>query len=327
MEDITQMTDYVDGDINPEVRQSNLTTNKHLKRQNHNKAANPSYIKNTNLYSEEDTGPFIVFITTNDRNEDNIKRANLGDIHPMQIGRKLRGNDSKIKWIKRKGRNLIQATYEDYKSANELIKNQEKLLPQNWIAYIPDFKISRIAIGKDIQADLSEEEIRKEIEWFDKQFKIIRMERFMKRIKNGENQSIVPTTTVKFTIAGQEIPRAMIIYKMIIPLEPFEPRVKRCNKCQRFGHLEKQCRGKVTCPKCGENHHNDQCPNEKTECANCGLNHGAFSKACPVWKKEEILNKLMAHMNIRRKEADSIIKIYKISSIKEAMEWIKSKNK
>lgn len=99
---------------------------------------------NNNSYNRSDTGPYIVFITTDDKNENEPKRSNLGDIHPMQIERKLRDKDNRIKWIKIKGKDLLQATYDDHEAANDLVKNQAKLLgPLIWRAYIPDFKVQK----------------------------------------------------------------------------------------------------------------------------------------------------------------------------------------
>ena len=73
------------------------------------------------------------------------------------------------------------------------------------------------------------------------------------------------------------------------------PQVKRCNKCQRFGHWVASCsvNNGVACAKCGsENHESRNCPNpDNKKCINCiraGVvnihpPHTADSPSCPCF--------------------------------------------
>ena len=55
-------------------------------------------------------------------------------------------------------------------------------------------------------------------------------------------------------------------------------------KCQRFGHISKNRRGKQKCPFCGENHSFDECQNrDNKKCSSCGGSHSAGFKDCPVF--------------------------------------------
>ena len=78
--------------------------------------------------------------------------------------------------------------------------------------------------------------------------------------------------------------------------------VKRCNKCQLFGHYAKQCGNKVCCGYCaGDDHESIACPHkndpDKRCCNNCKTTgkseahtHPAYSQTCPVYvaKKDSL---------------------------------------
>jgi len=58
----------------------------------------------------------------------------------------------------------------------------------------------------------------------------------------------------------------------------------RCLKCQRWGHMAKDCRETSdTCGTCAENHRMNTCTAYKTlRCANCdSKTHGSWSRQCP----------------------------------------------
>ncbi|KAI2795595.1 hypothetical protein BLOT_016642 [Blomia tropicalis] len=46
-------------------------------------------------------------------------------------------------------------------------------------------------------------------------------------------------------------------------------RVVRCFKCNRFGHLKKNCRNETSCTSCGGNHGAKVCKNPVLKCSNC----------------------------------------------------------
>ena len=68
--------------------------------------------------------------------------------------------------------------------------------------------------------------------------------------------------------------------------------VKRCNKCQRYGHYEKYCKASATCAKCAGGHDTKECTaynkdGFKPTCTNCkktsttfGFTHTASSSQC-----------------------------------------------
>ena len=83
------------------------------------------------------------------------------------------------------------------------------------------------------------------------------------------------------------------IGRRIYLIEPFEhkPRVIKCNICQRFGHVSRLCRSKLTpvCGKCCQNHETKNCQAEEADykCHHCGkTDHFTGSKSCEKMKEK-----------------------------------------
>lgn len=70
-------------------------------------------------------------------------------------------------------------------------------------------------------------------------------------------------------------------------------RILRCYKCQKFGHLQKDCRSDTACGHCGENHETKDCKNQNNlpTCINCqaakmrDFQHEARSTKCQMLAK------------------------------------------
>lgn len=279
-----------------------------------------------NRYDASSKAPFIVYITFREAPLDPGKRPrmekNIGNLHPMSVGMRLRTRDANVQRVKRVGANLIQVTYDSYKEANSLVEKQATWLEPSWLAYIPDYKVTRIGIGKGIKENLSEEKIRRGIDWEGKEIKILKIERFTRtKVIDGVKER-VPTNTVKFTFHGQDLPDELLIYKNSIKIEPFIPRIKTCTNCQRVGHLKWNCRGKIRCNKCGEDHDIKNCKATRTKCANCGGDHNANDENCHIIQQSKIINLIAAHRNMDTKEAIKTAKSQQLTTIKETREWI-----
>jgi hypothetical protein len=68
-----------------------------------------------------------------------------------------------------------------------------------------------------------------------------------------------------------------------------EGRVTRCHKCQRYGHIARLCRGRITCSECAEEHLAETCtkgPETSRKCAACKGSHRAGSQRCEIERKE-----------------------------------------
>ena len=69
-----------------------------------------------------------------------------------------------------------------------------------------------------------------------------------------------------------------------------KPRIIKCNKCQRFGHVERICReDKPVCGKCtSRNHETKDCvvESENYKCHHCDGNHITGNNECEVMKEK-----------------------------------------
>ena len=71
--------------------------------------------------------------------------------------------------------------------------------------------------------------------------------------------------------------------------------IKRCNKCQQFGHYERDCENELCCGYCRKNHKSTECQevapgdHDKYECNNChrndkpSLGHSSIYHKCPTY--------------------------------------------
>ena len=92
-------------------------------------------------------------------------------------------------------------------------------------------------------------------------------------------------TSAKFTGLGINLQKyAVEDYK-------YKPKVIKCNRCQKFGHIERLCNSETPkCAKCAtEGHKTDDCVVESAnyKCAHCSQNHITGSKICEVIRNKE----------------------------------------
>lgn len=59
--------------------------------------------------------------------------------------------------------------------------------------------------------------------------------------------------------------------------------IKRCYKCQGFGHFAQSCRGELTCGNCAEPHSTIECKSDVVSCPNCNGYHKASYSKCPMF--------------------------------------------
>jgi hypothetical protein len=91
------------------------------------------------------------------------------------------------------------------------------------------------------------------------------------------------------------------LYQMKI--EMFVPNPLRCFKCQRFGHVQANCKGSEACFWSGEEGHDGKSCQKEQKCNNCKGDHMAFSKQSPIWIKEKDIQKVKAEKRIPYHEA------------------------
>jgi len=109
--------------------------------------------------------------------------GNIGNVHPMKLGKVLADHFSSIRNIKKLGKNIIVINFKFSFDANQFAQSSN-LLPENWISYIPNYKIIRTGIARGVDPSLSNDEILQSIKWRDRPLEIKSIERLKYRDNN-----------------------------------------------------------------------------------------------------------------------------------------------
>ena len=110
---------------------------------------------------------------------------------------------------------------------------------------------------------------------------------------------------------GQDIdfPLHMYIGYKRITVKQFIPYPTRCFKCQKFGHVSSNCRGKLKCPNCSEEHEFENCDKKEIKkCSNCGGNHSAGYKGCLEFLKAKKIKEYSYSQKLSYAEATKQLK-------------------
>jgi len=82
----------------------------------------------------------------------------------MRLGKALIDHFPSIRNIKRLGKSIIVVNFKFSFDANQFAQSSN-LLPENWISYIPNYKIIRIGIARGVDPSLTIDEILQSIKW------------------------------------------------------------------------------------------------------------------------------------------------------------------
>ena len=125
---------------------------------------------------------------------------------------------------------------------------------------------------------------------------VIRQKRFNKELKKLED-----SLAVLVTFKSNLLPSSIWFCGRNRELHTYNRRVIQCFKCQKYGHIQKDCHAnQPICLRCAGKHSSAECHlknNQVTtnkdmyKCANCLGNHSSTSPACQIrLKNKEILN-------------------------------------
>ncbi|KYN27678.1 hypothetical protein ALC57_02215 [Trachymyrmex cornetzi] len=175
-------------------------------------------------------------------------------------------------------------------------------------AFIPSFRVLRTGIIKGVDQSLPLDCIKENIRT---NVKIIDIQRLNRRTIINNQPTYTPSRTLCIKFAGQSLPKEIVLFNALYPVEPYIPKVRICYVCYRVGHIGKDCKNtKPRCLYCGLEHGSTVvCANKDLPhtCINCEGEHLATSFDCPVIRKyKEVLN-LAAYENIPQVEARKII--------------------
>lgn len=248
----------------------------------------------TNQYDLNDKGPFTIYIEQIDRNT---------TINDMRVGRYLKNrNINGIVNLTKIGKNRIKLMTNNRSTANSLVKD-DTLKDNNLKAFIPSSHIQKIGIIRNIEMDLSKEELMASIVTKNN-IKIVDTFRF-NRYDRTEKKAY-PTATVKVTFRGQNLPEEIEIYGVKRKVQQFVFKVTQCFNCYMYGHTSKNCKRSMRCGSCGEDlkeKNTEKCKKQK-KCVNCKQEHESYHKDCQERRRQQCINKAIATENLSYSEAD-----------------------
>lgn len=257
-------------------------------------------MQENNKYDNNISGPFIVQITA--RNES----QNLGNLHPLQLGKKIAPLATQLQKINKLGKDKIQLTFNNHIHANEFV-DQAKIKLTEWYTYIPDYKIQRRIVVYDIPKEMDIDDIKQGIEEHEANPEVLEIERLMRCDKGSDK--LIPTNAIKIVIKGDSLPQNITIWYVKCKVAPIKKSLKKCNRCLRYGPISSQCRGQKRCANCTEMEHQDieECK-ATAKCYNCKGNHKIFDINCPSLQYQKILATTMSYYNIDHKKAKETIR-------------------
>ena len=250
-----------------------------------------------NRYSVHNKGPYII----------SVQATNDGPCkHVLSMGKILHSTfPGLIKRIEKSDRARVLVECFDGKSANKIVTSKDALSKFNLEAFIPNFRVSREGIIRNIPLDISIDDI---VRFSSTSLKcpITEARRFVHKNDKGEK---VPSTTVQIKFEGQEVPDFIDLFHMRIKVDPYITQPKLCFSCFRFGHVANQCKN-PRCRFCGSSPHEKEqvCPqiNGPHTCLNCKGPHLVSDKNCPTFKEQSTVRKIAAYRNIPIKEASQL---------------------
>lgn len=206
--------------------------------------------------------------------------------------------------------------FSDRSTANKLVDalyeiRSDIFSHSGWIATIPNYKIFKQVVTRDIDAKTSPKDILEKLspppEWKLEWPKLISVEYL------GKN-----TNMFLFTFDCIEPPSSAMYLEKRIQFCFYVPKVTRCLNCQQFGHLNIRCRnGILICEKCAkQGHSGNGCVNPSPKCINCfrrkfgSIDHFASSLSCPTFIEKIKIRIIMAKLACNHKDAFNILKNY-----------------
>ena len=202
---------------------------------------------------------------------------NIGNIHPMKIGKLLRVSNISAINIERFSEDRISILFQSGEEANDFVANKVNLLNKDWSAFIPYSALLFSGIIRDIPVEFNNEEILDGIVDEPLKNQIFEISRIKKRVVVGEKETqsqennsvqFEDSDSIKITFKNK-IPTSININFCYRKIFKFIPQVRRCFNCQKFGHININCKSSSKCVNCGSSHDNISICTKDSCCANC----------------------------------------------------------
>lgn len=177
--------------------------------------------------------------------------------------------------------------FQDSKTAEEVEKGWSKEYFGGNVGMRTPGNTNTAGVIKHVFDDVSEDVIKEDIS---KQYPGSEIELF-KRQSDGKFLGTIKVDFKDRQKLQDAIENTMKIQhqRYIVEEHKRKPRLVKCNRCQKFGHIQRYCYAKE--PKCGKCSKSDHETKDCTitsgfKCAHCNGNHETASKQCKVWNEK-----------------------------------------
>lgn len=217
--------------------------------------------------------------------------------NPLKINRIIKNSILYAKELKdiriNHRKSLIAIEYNRELGPEQIVKVNtiKKLDDYNVECYLPNSDVFKVGVISGISLDIKTDEIKSEINAYDENKVVHKVERMKRKINNNWEDSL----SIKLTFQADELPEEISFYFIKYKVRPYIASPMQCYKCQRLGHTSKSCKStEPRCLLCGENHSKDKCTSEERTCANCKGSHSANSNECRYIKNAKEVENIKA---------------------------------
>ena len=126
------------------------------------------------------------------------------------------------------------------------------------------------------------------------------------RITIKRDGRTINTWTLILTFSTSTLPEKIKCAFLKVNVSPYIPNPLRCFKCQQYGHHRNNCKHSAICGRCSGSHEDQEC-SAAPQCQNCKGPHPAWSKDCPMWRKEKLIQEVRITRKLTFPEARKIV--------------------
>ena len=214
------------------------------------------------------------------------------DLHPIHITKAIEKDIGKIKHARLMGNGRILIFANSEEQQKNILK-KDTLNNLKITSHIPGITTKARGVISGIPTSVTIEEIKESL----KQYDLVEA----KRLMNGKEKTESLSVLLCFK---KELPVRIQMGYISYLVRQYIPPPIRCYKCQRFGHVAVQCRGKPRCAKCGGEHEYGKCGDKAVlKCCNCGGDHSAAYGGCEKQKEAREAQKLKITNKVSYAEA------------------------
>lgn len=211
--------------------------------------------------------------------------------------------------IQRSGINRVKITCEYREDANRLI-NSPILISKFYKVYIPNsLKFTKCVI-KDVDCSISVNDFMSRLG----PDVVLRIASIRQRVTF--NKHMLEPMEIKY-FGTAPLPN-ILVSSFEFPLTPIIMKPIRCFYCQRFRHVESQCKSRYSrFIYCSDSHDSGKCKNglRRAVCCNCQGNHPASSTSCPLYIRESEIQRIRAEFGVRYQEAEKKLNLLRNYSL------------